>query len=82
MQVARPAVRQFRSLPRTVQERLRPHISTLAENPRAPGSRKLVGESDYRVRVGDYRVIYEIDDPSSVVTITAVLHRKDAYRRR
>lgn len=75
-------MRQFRSLPRTVQKRVRPHISTLAENPRAPGSRKLVGENDYRIRVGDYRVIYEIDDPSSVVTITAVLHRKDAYRRR
>lgn len=75
-------MRQFRSVPRTVQERLRPHISTLAENPRAPGFRKLVGESDYRIRVGDYRVIYEIDDPSSVVTITAVLHRKDACRRR
>lgn len=55
IQVARPAVRQFRSLPRTVQKRVRPHISTLAENPRAPGSRKLVGENDYRIRVGDYR---------------------------
>ena len=82
VQIARAALRQFESLPRQVQERLRPHIRGLGENPRPEGSQKLVGTDDYRIRVGAYRVIYEVDDAGSIVTVTLVLHRKDAYRRR
>lgn len=82
VQIARPALRQFHSLPRNIQERLGPHIRSLGETPRPPGSRKLVGQTDFRIRVGDYRVVYQLDDEQALVTVTVVLHRKDVYRRR
>jgi mRNA interferase RelE/StbE len=53
----------------------------LAENPRPPGCRKLVGgEGDWRLRVGDYRVLYEINDMRKVVRVLHVKHRREAYR--
>jgi mRNA interferase RelE/StbE len=56
-------------------------IQALATNPRPNGSEKLAGFDDlYRVRQGHYRVVYEIDDASSAVTIYKVGHRKDVYR--
>ena len=52
-----------------------------ASNPRPPGCKKLVGgERDWRVRVGDYRVLYEIDDVEKAVRVLNVKHRRDAYR--
>ena len=59
--------------------RLRRAIASLAENPRPPGCLKLVGGPEWRVRVGDYRVVYTIDDDTRVVTIVAVGHRRDIY---
>jgi mRNA interferase RelE/StbE len=57
------ALRQFRKLPAAVQRRLSPHIDALADNPRPPGVVKLSGTSDiYRVRVGDHRIVYEIQE--------------------
>jgi mRNA interferase RelE/StbE len=50
------------------------------EDPRPHGSRKLVGRDGWRIRVGRYRVIYEIDDAQRFVTILHVGHRKDIYR--
>ena len=56
-------------------------IRALAEDPRPPGCRKLVGsENDWRIRVGSYRVIYEIADEIRIVRITRIRHRKDFYR--
>ena len=56
-------------------------ISALAENPRPRGSEKLAGYDDrYRFRQGNYRVVYEIDDDSSHVTIYKIGHRRDVYR--
>ena len=53
----------------------------LASNPRPSGCKKLVGgERDWRVRVGDYRVLYEIDDAEKAVRVLSVKHRRDAYR--
>ncbi len=45
------------------------------------GSRKLAASSAYRSRVGDYRIVYEIDDSSRVLTVTRVRHRREAYRK-
>jgi mRNA interferase RelE/StbE len=57
-------------------------IESLAENPFPIQSRKMKGsESSYRLRVGDYRVIYQVDTENKVVTIYHVRHRKDAYKR-
>jgi mRNA interferase RelE/StbE len=56
-------------------------LERLAEDPRAPGTERLTGVDAYRLRVGDYRLIYEIDDAARVVYVTRVRHRRDAYRR-
>jgi mRNA interferase RelE/StbE len=56
-------------------------IDALAEEPRPTGCRKLAGSlHTYRIRIGDYRVIYSVDDGSRDIVIERVRHRKDAYR--
>ncbi|HJX69638.1 MAG TPA: type II toxin-antitoxin system RelE/ParE family toxin [Dehalococcoidia bacterium] len=56
-------------------------IKVLAENPRPVGCRKLTGsKSDWRIRVGDYRVIYEVDDEEKAVRVMRVRHRREVYR--
>ena len=56
-------------------------VESLSENPRPPGSRKLVGsEKSYRIRIGYYRVVYSIADQVKVVEIGRIRHRKDVYR--
>jgi mRNA interferase RelE/StbE len=57
-------------------------IVTLADNPRPAGCKKLRGYKDqWRIRVGDYRILYTIDDAEKRVDITRVAHRKDVYER-
>ena len=77
----RAAERDLRKLPAEAFRRIIPRIQALAETPRPPGRRKLSGsDSDWRIRIGDYRVVYEIDDTEKVVRIFRVRHRRDAYR--
>ena len=62
--------------------RLREAIDGLAENPRAPGSVKLQGDGElYRVRVGDYRIVYQIQDAVLVVLVVQIGHRREIYRQ-
>ena len=62
-------------------QRIIPHIRALAENPRPLGCRKISGSgNDWRVRVGDYRVIYEVADREKVVRVMRIRHRGKAYR--
>lgn len=64
-----------------MQIRLGRRIDSLAENPRPQGVKKLSGEDDmYRIRVGDYRIIYQIREKSLVVLIVRIGHRSDVYR--
>ncbi len=64
-----------------IHERVIAAIQALATNPRPPGCRKLVGsKNDWRIRVGDYRVIYEIADKGRVVRVNRVRHRREVYR--
>jgi len=61
-------------------QRIVSHIKALAKNPRPTGCRKLFGsKSDWRIRVGDYRIIYEVDDREKVVRVMRVRHRREAY---
>jgi mRNA interferase RelE/StbE len=55
-------------------------IDALALNPRPPGCKKLTGENKYRIRQGDYRIIYTIHDKELIVWVVKVGHRKDIYR--
>jgi mRNA interferase RelE/StbE len=75
------ALRQLEKLPRDQRDRIREHIRELATNPRPHGSIKLKGEDDlYRIRVGDYRVIYTIRDDELIVLVLRVGHRREVYR--
>lgn len=66
-------------LPATIHTRLSKRILTLEENPRPRGIKKLSGRDEYRLRVGDYRILYTIDDENHTVTIIAVGHRREVY---
>ncbi len=64
-----------------MQLRLRPKIDALAGNPRPRGAEALAGEPNlYRIRVGDYRIIYQIRDRVLLVVLVRIRHRRDAYR--
>lgn len=77
----RSAERDLTRLAREVHDRIIEAIQSLARNPRPPGCRKLVGAgNDWRIRVGDYRVIYEIADAVRIVRINRVRHRREVYR--
>ena len=76
------AERVFAKLPREVQVRLAPRILALADSPRPGGCRKLEGADAYRIRVGDYRIVFDISDLSQTVTITDTAHRSKVYKRR
>ena len=77
----RTAETDLRQLPKTLFERINERVLALREDPRPPGVRKLEGALEgWRIRVGDYRVIYQIDDAAQIVTIVRVRHRRDVYR--
>jgi mRNA interferase RelE/StbE len=78
--ISRHAVKDIGNLPNDYARLLSQHIDQLTENPRPPDSKKLHGEMGYRLRVGTYRILYDIDDKSQVVTIYRVKHRREAYR--
>jgi mRNA interferase RelE/StbE len=78
---ARSARRELERLQTGVARRIIARIEALASNPKPPGCVKLQGADDlWRIRVGDYRVIYSVDDEACSVDISAVRHRSDAYR--
>jgi mRNA interferase RelE/StbE len=78
--VGRPAQKDIKSLDQSVRGRVILALRSLADDPRPPGCRKLVGSHNrWRIRVGDYRVIYTVDDAGRVVEIVAVRHRSKAY---
>ena len=80
IEIKRSAQKEIQSLPQQDAKRIVAKILTLAENPRGPDSKKLSSEERYRVRVGQYRILYEICDDILVVTIVKVANRKEAYR--
>ena len=80
IQIASKALRNLARLDVTVRRRIRVAIDTLSENPRPHGVIKLTGPGDlYRIRVGDYRVVYSINDMIRVVQVTQVGHRSKIY---
>ena len=78
---ARSARKELESLDATVVNRLFPKIVNLAKNPRPKGCRKLIGENNlWRIRVGEYRVIYAILDKEQIIDVISVRHRSKAYQ--
>ena len=79
--IERTAERDIKSLPTALFDRILPRIKALSDNPRPTGCHKLAGsKNDWRIRIGDYRVVYEIDDPRKQVKIFRVRHRREVYR--
>jgi mRNA interferase RelE/StbE len=79
--VERSAEKDLKKLSLEVRPRAIAAMLALERNPRPTGSRKLVGsENDWRIRVGDYRIIYEIADEIRIVRINRIRHRKDVYK--
>jgi mRNA interferase RelE/StbE len=83
VEVAPAAVRQLRKLEPAARRRVQAAIELLADEPRPPKARKLVGGAgEWRVRTGDYRIVYEVYDGRLLVLVIAVGHRRDVYDRR
>lgn len=83
VEVAPTAVRQLRKLNPDARRRVQAAVELLADQPRPSAAKKLVGgDGEWRVRTGDYRIIYEIGDDVLLVLVVAVGHRRDHYQRR
>ncbi len=80
VRVLRQVIKDIAELPKDYARLVSQHIDRLKENPRPPDSKKLRGELGYSLRIGTYRVLYDIDDKSQIVTIYRVKHRREAYR--
>lgn len=76
------AEKELRKLSRQLIARIVPRLETLASNPRPSGCKKLQGgDREWRIRVGDYRLVYTIDDAKLLVEVTRIRHRSDVYQR-
>lgn len=81
IEVAPAAARQLHKLDLPARRRIQAAIELLAQQPRPTGASKLVGgDREWRVRTGDYRIVYEIHDQILLVLVLAVGHRRDVYR--
>ena len=78
--ILRRAQKELADLPHDAYTRARDAIRELGVNPRPPGCAKLAGRDGWRIRVGNFRIIYETDDKSRTVTVLHVGHRRDVYR--
>jgi len=77
------AERELAALPKEAQARIDARILALSQDPRPPGVKKLQGEEGfYRIRVGDYRVVYSVDDKDLLVLVVRIAPRGEVYRRR
>jgi len=80
VRILRRAIKDMADLPKGYAHLISEHIDRLSENPRPPDAKKLTGATDYSLRVGVYRILYDIDDTAHIVTIYRVKHRREAYR--
>ncbi|TME25267.1 MAG: type II toxin-antitoxin system RelE/ParE family toxin [Chloroflexi bacterium] len=81
VEIQRSAERDLDRLSKMLFDRISARLVALAEEPRPPGAEKLAGLEAFRLRVGDYRVVYEVDDSARAVIVTRVRHRREVYRK-
>jgi mRNA interferase RelE/StbE len=81
IEVQRSAERDLDRLSKMLFDRITARLMALAQEPRPSGAEKLAGLEAFRIRVGDYLVVYEVDDSARVVVVTRVRHRRDVYRK-
>lgn len=76
------AERDLKNIPKTDQKRIVRKINTLGNDPRPPGAMKLRRADDlWRIKVGDYRILYQIQDEVSLVIVARIRHRREVYRQ-
>lgn len=80
IRILRRAIKDIESLPNDYARIVSQHIDGLQANPRPQDSKKLKGEEFHSLRVGVYRILYDIDDANQAVTIYRIKHRREAYR--
>jgi mRNA interferase RelE/StbE len=80
LSILRRAQKELAQISRGDYERVVEAIRDLADSPRPVGCRKLTSREGWRIRIGDFRVIYEVDDAQRSVTVLHVGHRRDVYR--
>lgn len=81
LRIKRTAEKELKALPKKDLSRIVEKIQSLAENPHPPGHQKMSGRFQYRIRQGDYRILYTIDDGERLVEIIKIGHRREVYRR-
>ena len=79
--IKKSAERELRALPKADVRRITGRIRSLAPNPRPPGNEKLSGQERYRIRQGDYRIVYAVDDDRRSVEVVKIGHRREVYRK-
>ena len=79
--IKRSAEKELRALPKADLQKVIKKIQALAGNPRPVGHQKLSGETPYRFRQGDYRILYTVDDKGRIVDIVKIGHRKEVYKK-
>lgn len=77
----RSAAKELERVPTKDRHRIVTRIGALADNPRPVGAEKLSGDDKYRIRQGDYRILYEIVDANLIVTVVRIGNRREVYRR-
>jgi mRNA interferase RelE/StbE len=80
IEIKRSATKELRRIAAKDQRRIIDHIRSLSADPRPAGTKKLSGEEKYRIRQGDYRILYQIYDETITVVVVRIGHRRDAYR--
>jgi len=80
LEIKRSAAKELGQLPTKDRARIVARIQPLAERPRPAGAEKLSGQERYRIRQGDYRILYEVDDALQRVVVVKIGHRRDVYR--
>ena len=81
IQLTRSAAKELERIPLKDRRRIVDRITALADDPRPAGSERLSGDDKYRIRQGDYRILYEIVDYELIVAVVRVGHRREVYRR-
>ena len=82
VELSNRAKRDLATLPATVQTRIVKALRKLEPNPRPSGVEKLTGQDAYRLRVGDYRILYEVQEKILLVLVVKIGHRREVYRKR
>ena len=78
--IKKSAAKELEDIPKKDLRKIVKRIQSLAQNPRPPGSQKLSGKGRYRVRQGDYRIVYSTKDKNSIIDIVKIGHRREIYR--